>query len=97
MQASTPALVKSHQVPPCPVLQSVQVLLNSSTAFWYVRKYIYGSKYVSQPKLIPFSIFFPTENISALLFFFKCPGLFDLDRKMFFQEEKSGVSKKKGV
>ena len=33
VQDSTLALVKPHQVPLCPTLQSVQVMLNGSTAF----------------------------------------------------------------
>ena len=33
MQESALALVKPHHVPPCPALQSVQVLLNGSTDF----------------------------------------------------------------
>jgi len=33
---STLAPVKPYQVPPCPTVQSVQVLLNGSTAFWCV-------------------------------------------------------------
>ena len=32
----TLALVKSHQIPLCPTLQPIQVLLNNSTAFWCV-------------------------------------------------------------
>jgi len=36
VQDSTLALVKPHQVPLCPALQSVQVLLNGSTTFRYV-------------------------------------------------------------
>ena len=36
VQDSTLAIVKLHQVPPCPTLQSVQVLLNNSTAFFCV-------------------------------------------------------------
>jgi len=33
---STLAIIKPHHVPPCPTLQSVQILLNDSTAFWCV-------------------------------------------------------------
>ena len=33
VQDTTLALVKRHQAPPCPTLQSVQVLLNGSTTF----------------------------------------------------------------
>ena len=36
VQDSTLALVEPYQVPPCPTPQSVQVLLNGSTAFPYV-------------------------------------------------------------
>ena len=36
MQESTLALAEPHQVPLCPTLQSVQVLLNGSKAFWCV-------------------------------------------------------------
>ena len=36
VQDSTLALVKPHQVPLCSTLQSIQVSLNGSTAFWSV-------------------------------------------------------------
>jgi len=31
------AFVEPHQVPLCPTLQPVQVMLNGSTAFWYTQ------------------------------------------------------------
>jgi len=41
VQDSIPVPVKSHQDPPCSTLQSIQVLLNGSTAFWCVDHYFH--------------------------------------------------------
>ena len=39
MQDSTLALVEPHKIPHNPALQSVQVSLNGSTAFWCINFY----------------------------------------------------------